>query len=73
MCGIGGVTLVQAYPIGFGALRASVRPQIFHFCAWASPPRRHLSIAAVKPGAEVLRDALGLNPSGASLAESAAA
>jgi len=37
--------------------------------------RRHLSIAAVKPGAgaEVLRDALGLLPSGAAAVETAAA
>ena len=48
---------------------------LFHRVPGARAFRRHLSIAAVKPGAgaEVLREALGLLTSGAALAEPAAA
>jgi len=48
---------------------------LFHRAPGARAFRRHLSIAAVKPGAgaEVLREALGLLTSGAALAEPAAA
>jgi len=48
---------------------------LFHRVPGARAFRRHLSIAAVKPGAgaEVLRDALGFIPRGAGPAEAAAA
>jgi tRNA-dihydrouridine synthase A len=48
---------------------------LFHRIPGARAFRRHVSVAAVKPGAgaEVLRDAIGLIPGEASLAETAAA